>query len=165
MSLILNRKKLILFSVLAFLFVSAGFPSYAAQHSPASKKATKTKSKVAHLKGHKQSKTGKQKRATTGEKRTGIFTAYSATLGKGRPRGKTSSGTSLKERPCTVANNSLPIGTEILIEGIGKCEVHDRIGKKTSSDHFDIHLNDSSNEWAKNFGKRKLKYTIVKKQT
>lgn len=106
---------------------------------------------------------GKQSQTPVDKEQIGVFTAYTAKVKKKNPDKKTSDGTSLKEdSSCVLANNSLPLGSKISIESIGTCEVHDRIGRKTRSDHFDIHLTDSR-KWAKGFGKQRLKYKIVSK--
>ncbi len=72
----------------------------------------------------------------------------------------TADGTGLKKSSsCIVANNKLKLGTKIRIEGIGTCEVHDRIGKRMEANRFDIFM-DTDLKSAKGFGKRKLRYTV-----
>jgi 3D (Asp-Asp-Asp) domain-containing protein len=95
-------------------------------------------------------------------KRTGIFTAYTS-----RPQETdnkpyiTADQTNLKvHQTCVVANNKLKFGTKIQVEGIGICEVRDRKGRHTSANHFDIYMGNDVKK-AKDFGKRKLQYSVV----
>jgi 3D (Asp-Asp-Asp) domain-containing protein len=73
----------------------------------------------------------------------------------------TADGTDLrKETCCVVANNSLRFGTKIDIEGIGTCVVKDRMNPLYASKHkFDLHV--GSLAYAKTFGVKKLRYSIV----
>ncbi len=91
----------------------------------------------------------------------GIFTAYTASAKKdAKKRHITADQTDLKRSSaCVVANNKLRLGTKIRIEGIGTCEVHDRIGKRVRANRFDIFM-DADPKCAKDFGKRRLKYTV-----
>ncbi len=91
----------------------------------------------------------------------GIFTAYTARPKEGVGKGRiTADQTNLKETPsCVVANNRLRLGTKIVVEEIGTCEVHDRIGKRVRANRFDIFMNDPP-QCAKDFGRRRLKYHI-----
>jgi 3D (Asp-Asp-Asp) domain-containing protein len=156
------KKLFILIAALAFFCVPADFPAAAANNIPTSKQVHRPKGKAAHPKSRKHAKTGKQKKASAAGEQTGVFTAYTGTAGKKHPPRKTADGTPLKEiSSCLLANNRLPAGTMVFIEGIGTCEVRDRIGKKTGPNRFDIHMKDSRE--AKNFGKRKLKYRILSK--
>jgi 3D (Asp-Asp-Asp) domain-containing protein len=74
----------------------------------------------------------------------------------------TADETDLKESSsCVVANDRLRFGTRIIIEGIGTCEVHDRIGKRARANRFDIFMN-ANLICAKDFGRRRLKFTIAR---
>ncbi len=90
---------------------------------------------------------------------TGIFTEYTSREGAGH--GKTADGTPIKSTSgCIVANNHLPLGTKINVEGIGTCEVRDRLPGKKRGDHFDIHVKAHPKQ-ARKFGKQRLKYTVI----
>ena len=93
--------------------------------------------------------------------KVGVFTAYTLRTKEGAGKGPiTSDETDLmRSSSCVVANNKLRFGTKITIEGIGTCEVRDRIGRKVAANRFDIFMNADAT-CAKDFGKRKLKYTI-----
>jgi 3D (Asp-Asp-Asp) domain-containing protein len=126
------------------------------------KKSTVAQGKAADKKGQASPKS----RAGTarGGTRKGTFTAYTsrASEGAGNPN-ITADGTNLEKKSsssCTVANNALPMGTKVEVEGIGTCVVRDRLGGKAAADRFDIHLKDDP-KWAKAFGKRTLNYKIV----
>jgi 3D (Asp-Asp-Asp) domain-containing protein len=106
--------------------------------------------------------TGKTAEAPSPVKRMGVFTAYTS-----RPQETdnkpyiSADETNLKVHPtCVVGNNKLKLGTKIKIQGIGLCEVRDRIGRSRGANHFDLYMgNDVAG--AKYFGKRKLLYSIV----
>lgn len=97
------------------------------------------------------------------KKYTGIFTAYTSRVQETDNRPYiTADKTNLKEHPtCVVANNKLKFGTKIRIDGIGICEVRDRIGRSRGRHHFDIYMGDDV-AGAKQFGERKLRYSIIK---
>ena len=93
----------------------------------------------------------------------GIFTAYAPGAKRGAGKAHiTADETDLKESSsCVVANDRLRFGTRIIIEGIGTCEVHDRIGKRARANRFDIFMN-ANLICAKDFGRRRLKFTIAR---
>jgi 3D (Asp-Asp-Asp) domain-containing protein len=94
--------------------------------------------------------------------REGTVTAYTS-----RPEETDSSpyttadGTNLSQTySCVVANNVLPFGTKVEIEGIGVCEVHDRGAKRHGGNWFDVYMGNDLKR-AKEFGKRNMKYRIL----
>jgi 3D (Asp-Asp-Asp) domain-containing protein len=99
---------------------------------------------------------------TSSEERTGVFTAYTSRPREtGRHPYTTADQTNLKEqRSCVVANNRLKPGTKIQIEGIGTCEIHDRVGRSRGTNHFDIYMGNDV-QGAKQFGTRRLQYSVV----
>ena len=88
--------------------------------------------------------------------KVGIFFTYNAEKGQtdGNPR-RAASGKEVREG--YVANNCLPFGSIIEVEGVGKLEVQDRMNKRYGCDDFDVFKENR----ADNF-KKKLKYTILK---
>lgn len=88
-------------------------------------------------------------------KKTATFFSYNAEAGQtdGNPR-RTASGNEVRNG--IVANNCLPFGSIIEVEGIGKLEVQDRMNKRYGCDVFDVFVEDP----AHNF-KKTLKYTII----
>ncbi len=155
-----SKYVVILLTALALILPNAGFSSASTSTSHSSKQVHHNKTK-ALSKNRKHAKTGERKKPLIGQEQTGIFTVYTGKARKNQHTKKTADGTSLKENSsCLLANNSLPSGTKVVIESIGTCEVHDRIGRKTRPNHFDIHVN-ASQKWAKNFGKQRLKYKII----
>lgn len=156
-----DHKKLFVLTVAwTLLFVPADLLAVKDHHTLTSKQTHHTEEKVLHIKEHNHYKTGKQKKASTEGEHIGIFTAYTGTPKKRGRSHRTADSSSLKGSSCTLANNSLPFGTKVFIKGIGTCTVHDRMGRKKGYNRFDIHLNDN-HKWAKNFGKRKLKYKVL----
>ncbi len=96
------------------------------------------------------------------QRSVGIFTAYTS-----RPRETsrhpfiTADKTNLKQhQTCVVANNRLKLGTKIQIQGIGTCEIRDRIGRSRGVNHFDIYMGNDV-QGAKRFGTRKLLYSVI----
>jgi 3D (Asp-Asp-Asp) domain-containing protein len=94
--------------------------------------------------------------------KTGIFTAYTSHRSQtDRHPHKTADGTDLRrESSCVVANNKIPMGTKVEIEGFGICEVRDRLRSRSAANRFDIYMGRDLHR-AKEFGKRRLPYRIV----
>lgn len=74
----------------------------------------------------------------------------------------TADGTDLhKVSECIIANNKLKFGAKIYILELGTvCTVHDRMNRKNGEDHFDIYTH-NDRQYALNFGRRMLTYTIL----
>lgn len=87
--------------------------------------------------------------------KTGTFYTYNAEPEQtdGNPY-RTASGRIVKDG--IVANNCLPFGSRILVDGIGELEVQDRMNSRYDCDDFDV-FRENPNQ---NF-KKTLKYTIL----
>ena len=110
---------------------------------------------VSHKKVHSKA------RKPAPKQMVGIFTVYTRHVnGRKAKRHLTADETDVRtSTTCIVANNKLKLGTRVRIEGIGTCEVHDRIGKRAAANLFDI-FTDGDHKSAKAFGRKKLKYTV-----
>jgi hypothetical protein len=87
--------------------------------------------------------------------KSGVFFTYNAEPGQtdGNPR-RTASGKDVKIG--YVANNCLPFGSIIEVEGIGKLEVQDRMNKRYGCDSFDVFKENREDNF-----KKKLNYKIL----
>ncbi len=96
--------------------------------------------------------------------KTGIFTAYTARKAEtDKHPYVTADGSDLRDTSqCVLANNALDFGTKVRIEGLGTCEVKDRMAEHKGANHFDIYMGNSVKK-AKEFGRQKLRYQIVAK--
>jgi 3D (Asp-Asp-Asp) domain-containing protein len=93
----------------------------------------------------------------------GRFTAYTCRPGETQQKHpfRTADGTDLRKvNFCVVANNELPFGTMVDIDGLGRCIVKDRMGKG-GKQKFDVYM--TCLRRAKEFGIKKLKYQVVRK--
>lgn len=63
---------------------------------------------------------------------------------------------------CLVANNVLPLGAKVEIEGLGTCTVLDRLNKRYNNqpDRFDYYMG-MDLEGAINWGVRELAYNVL----
>ena len=73
--------------------------------------------------------------------------------------GITASGRQAVQGVTVAGPRSLPLGTKVLISGLGVFTVQDRLAKRYD-DRFDVFFADHST--AKRFGKRSLKVTVLK---
>jgi 3D (Asp-Asp-Asp) domain-containing protein len=85
----------------------------------------------------------------------GIFFTYNAEKGQtdGNPR-RTASGNEVREG--IAANNCLPFGTIIEVEGKGRFEIQDRMNKRYGCDDFDIFKENKKDNF-----KKTLKYRVI----
>jgi 3D (Asp-Asp-Asp) domain-containing protein len=93
---------------------------------------------------------------------TAEFSAYTSEVGQtdSTPY-ETADGTDLKtHKACVVAVNGYKFGTKLDIEGIGVCEVHDRMNKRYGKENIDIYMGDDKPKALK-FGRKNLNYTII----
>jgi len=92
----------------------------------------------------------------------GRFTAYtSRTCETDESPYITADGTDLRSFPrCVAANNVLPFGTVIFVEGIGECEIRDRMNVRYGPHRFDLYFGKDV-EKAIRFGERQLKYFFL----
>jgi 3D (Asp-Asp-Asp) domain-containing protein len=91
----------------------------------------------------------------------GTFSAYTSDPSEtdGSPY-VTADGTDLRTiYRCVVANNKLPFGTVVLVEGVGACEVHDRMNSRYDGSYFDIYFGNDKQR-ALEFGRKQLHYII-----
>ena len=91
------------------------------------------------------------------EEKIGIFTAYTAEVAQ-TDSTPTITASNQKVKPGFVANNCLPFGTKIRVNGT-IYEVQDRMHDRYGCDKFDIYMGNYSK--AVNFGVRPLKYEII----
>lgn len=63
---------------------------------------------------------------------------------------------------CVVANNALPLGATVELEGIGNCTVMDRLNARYNDQphRFDLYMGKDVTK-AKQFGVRKLAYKVL----
>jgi 3D (Asp-Asp-Asp) domain-containing protein len=87
----------------------------------------------------------------------GMFTAYTAD-GAQTDSSPTITASNQKVQEGIIANNCLPFGTKIKVNG-KIYEVQDRMHDRYGCDNFDIYMHDYSR--AVNFGIRPLKYEII----
>lgn len=88
----------------------------------------------------------------------GRFYAYSDEVGQtdANPR-RTASGKEVFEG--LIANNCLPFGTKVKVEGRGIYEVQDRMNARYGCETFDVFFETKGE--AMKFGKRSLKYSVL----
>jgi len=91
------------------------------------------------------------------EVKAGVFTAYTAD-GAQTDSSPTITASNQKVQEGIVANNCLPFGTKIKLNG-KIYEVQDRMHGRYGCDNFDIYMHDYSK--AINFGIQPLKYEII----
>jgi 3D (Asp-Asp-Asp) domain-containing protein len=91
------------------------------------------------------------------EEKLGIFTAYTADEAQ-TDNSPTITASNETVREGFIANNCLPFGTKIRIDG-KVFEVQDRMNKRYGCDNFDIYMTEYSD--AINFGRQVMKYEII----
>ena len=91
------------------------------------------------------------------EERTGIFTAYTAEMAQ-TDSSPTITASNQPVQEGIVANNCLPFGTKIKVNG-KIYEVHDRMNDRYGCENFDIYMAD--NAAAADFGKQPLTYEVL----
>lgn len=94
---------------------------------------------------------------STPDEKTGIFTAYTADAAQ-TDSSPTITASNQRVRKGFIANNCLPFGTKIRVNG-KIYEVQDRMHNRYGCDKFDIYMVDYSD--AVNFGVRPLQYEII----
>lgn len=108
---------------------------------------------------NKQDKAADPEKATAApaEKSKGEFSAYNAEVGQtdGNPN-IMASGKTVYEG--AVANNCLPFGTKIKVNGVTKV-VEDRMNSRYDCDHFDIYM--TSRDKAIEFGRKEMEYEVI----
>lgn len=73
----------------------------------------------------------------------------------------TADGTDLRSvSRCVAANNDLPFGTLLFVEGIGECEIRDRMNDRHGPHRFDLYFGENVDK-ALRFGERKLRYFFL----
>ena len=89
--------------------------------------------------------------------KTGIFTAYTADMAQ-TDSSPTITASNQTVQEGIVANNCLPFGTKIKVNG-KIYQVQDRMNNRYGCDNFDIYMSDNST--AIDFGKQPLPYEII----
>lgn len=91
------------------------------------------------------------------DEKTGVFTAYTAEVAQ-TDSTPTITASNQKVQTGFIANNCLPFGTKIKVNGT-IYEVQDRMHDRYGCDKFDIYMVDYSE--AVNFGIQPLKYELI----
>jgi 3D (Asp-Asp-Asp) domain-containing protein len=94
--------------------------------------------------------------------KVGIFTAYNTVPEQtdGSPCTAADGSDICEIGRCVVAQNGVPFGTRIEVEGIGVCEVKDRKASRYDETWIDISF-DKDVKGALAFGKRTLQYRVI----